>query len=356
MNSIESDLISVIIPCHNQAMLSPVDPVSRGANEVVSKPLVSIIIIFLNEERFLSEAIESVLGQTYNNWELWLVDDGSTDGSTSIARRYAERYATKFHYLDHEGHQNLGMSESRNLGILHAKGEYVAFLDADDVWLAHKLEQQVRLMLSQPEAAMVYGSPQLWHSWEAAPSNISRDSSQPIGIKPDTLIRPPTLLALFLGKKAITPAPSDVLLRREIIDRVNRFENSFRGLYEDQAFFTKVSFHAPVFVSGQCWCRHRQHEGSACSVGKKTGEYRSGYPAFLNWSEQYLYEKGAKNTEVWRVLQKQLWPYRHPILYHSFARAQRFGRRLEELGKRIGRQTLPGPAYRWLRARRHSLQ
>src|SRR6478672_466011 len=112
-------------------------------------PLVSSIIIFFNAEKFFEEAIESVLAQTYGNWELILADDGSTDGSTAIALRYAQQYPEKIRYVEHEGHQNCGMSATRNLGICHAKGEYIAFLDADDVWFPYKLEQQVEIMKSQ---------------------------------------------------------------------------------------------------------------------------------------------------------------------------------------------------------------
>src|SRR5215207_7546630 len=134
-----------------------------------SRPLVSSIIIFLNEERFIEEAIESVFAQTYDNWELLLVDDGSTDGSTQHALQYAERYPGKVRYLEHPGHQNRGMTVSRNLGVDHAEGEYIALLDADDVWLEHKLEQQVAIMNSHPEVGMVYGNQQYWYSWTGDP-------------------------------------------------------------------------------------------------------------------------------------------------------------------------------------------
>src|SRR5215207_10509527 len=139
-----------------------------------SKPLVSCIIIFLNAERFMREAIESVFAQTYDNWELLLVDDGSTDGSTHMALRYAERHSGKVRYLEHLGHQNRGMSASRNLGLSHAKGEYIGFLDADDVWLPHKLQQQVQILNSHPEAGMVYGTWQYWYSWTGRPEDIQR--------------------------------------------------------------------------------------------------------------------------------------------------------------------------------------
>jgi glycosyltransferase involved in cell wall biosynthesis len=103
------------------------------------KPVVSIVVIFLNAEQFIREAIESAFAQTYKCWELLLVDDGSADGSKAIAHQYAALYPERVLYLEHHDHQNRGMSASRNLGVSHARGKYIAFLDADDVWLPHKL-------------------------------------------------------------------------------------------------------------------------------------------------------------------------------------------------------------------------
>src|SRR5262245_49569485 len=99
-----------------------------------SRPLVSVIMIFLNAERFFLEAIESVFAQTYSNWELLLIDDGSTDGSTEIALRYAKNSPEKVRYFEHNGHCNRGTAASRNLGLSQARGDYIAQLDADDVW------------------------------------------------------------------------------------------------------------------------------------------------------------------------------------------------------------------------------
>ena len=240
-----------------------------------SEPLVSVIIIFLNEERFLEEAIGSVFAQSYSRWELLLVDDGSWDGSMAIARRFANQYHGKVRYLEHEGHRNQGMSASRNLGLRHATGEYIAFLDADDVWLPHKLERQLAVMESQPEAEMVYGAPQLWYSWTKRQEDSQRDCLQAITVPPGTLVRPHALLTLFLSRRAITPAPSDVLLRRRIVVQVGGFEESFRGMYEDQVFFAKVACASPIFVSGECWSKHRQHANSFCSISKGNGEYYS---------------------------------------------------------------------------------
>src|SRR5688572_9625007 len=98
------------------------------------QPLVSAITIVLNGEKYIEVAIASVRAQTYDRWELLLVDDGSTDSSTQISKEYTKRYPEKIRYLEHDGHANRGMSASRNLGVAHARGQFVAFLDSDDVW------------------------------------------------------------------------------------------------------------------------------------------------------------------------------------------------------------------------------
>src|SRR4051812_22492076 len=127
--------------------------------------LVSVIIAFMNEERFLAEAIESVIKQDYNNWELILVDDGSSDGSVGIANRYVMNHPGKIRYTEHANHANKGVSASRNQGIAIAKGDLVAVLDADDVWLPSKLTDQVTLLAANPDAMLLCEASQYWYSW-----------------------------------------------------------------------------------------------------------------------------------------------------------------------------------------------
>jgi glycosyltransferase involved in cell wall biosynthesis len=280
-------------------------------------PLVSVIIIFLNGEKFIQEAIESVWAQTYDHWELLLVDDGSTDQSTEMTRLYAQQYPGKVRYLEHAGHQNRGMSATRNVGIRHASGELIAFLDADDVWLPQKLERQVALLRSQPEAAMVYGATQYWSSWTGNPEDAARDYVPVLGVQPDTLFRPPRLITLLypLGK-ATAPCPSDLMVRREIIDCVGGFEESFTGkyqLYEDQAFLAKVYLKGGVFVSSECWDRYRLHADSCMAVVKRAHQYHCVRRYFLHWLEAYLSREGVKDTEIRKALKTAIWPYRHPI-------------------------------------------
>ena len=285
-----------------------------------AQPLVSGTIIFLDGERFLEEAIRSVLAQTYENWELMLVDDGSTDGSTAIARSYAERYPEKLHYLEHPEHKNRGMSASRNLGIKHSKGDVIAFLDADDIWEPTKLAEQVALLQSQPEAAMLYGRTLWWFSWTGKPEDINRDRPTRLAVPPDTLVRPPELLSRVLAIDDELPCTCSVLIRREVIERVGGPEESFHGQYEDMIFYAKIFLEYPVFVAGGCWDRYRQHPDSHCSITTRQGLYHATKPnpsrgAYLAWISHFLEAKGYKNTEVWKVLREVQWPYRHPILY-----------------------------------------
>src|SRR5438876_12133860 len=117
------------------------------------QPLVSVVLIFYNAQAFLDETVRSVFAQEYKDWELILVDDGSTDQSTAMARQLANDNPDRVRCLQHPSHTNRGASASRNLGVREARGQFIALLDADDVWLPHKLAQQVQILEQNPRAA-----------------------------------------------------------------------------------------------------------------------------------------------------------------------------------------------------------
>jgi glycosyltransferase involved in cell wall biosynthesis len=282
-------------------------------NGTSTGPLVSVIIIFLNTERYLEEAIRSVFDQSYGNWELLLVDDGSTDGSTAIARGYAGRHPDRVRYLEHEGHQNRGMSASRNLGIQHARGEHIAFLDADDVWFPPTLQEQVAMLEAHPEAGVVYGPIQYWYSWTVDPAAQARDRVEPLGVPANSLVRPPSLLPLFLQDRAAVP--SGILVRRSVIEQIGGFEEQFRGEYEDQVFCAKLCLHVTLYASDRCWYRYRQHPASSVALGHQTGQTHLARERFLTWLESYLREQKVRDPRIWRALYSELWPFRLPRLF-----------------------------------------
>jgi glycosyltransferase involved in cell wall biosynthesis len=306
------------------------------------KQLVSVVIPFLNAEAFMQETIESVFTQTYDNWELLLVDDGSIDASTEMARRYAQQYPEKVRYFAHQGHQNRGTSASRNLGGNHANGKYVALLDADDVWIPEKLQRQVAILQSHPEAGMTYGPSQFWYSWTGEAEDNQRDFIQTLYAPGNTLVRPPTLLGLFLRQQNAVPMPSAVLVKRDVIERIGGWEEAFRALYDDQAFYAKVSLEVPVFVEGMCYCKYRQHPNSLCAGMKRTGRVLAARLRFYNWLEEYLARQQVRDDEVWAALRQVLWPYRHPILRRLYSRYKRHPHPvLQRLYKRWGHRLMP---------------
>src|SRR5690606_8681821 len=104
------------------------------------KALVSIITPMFNSEAYISETINSVLNQTYTNWELILIDDGSTDRTVNIIKNFMERdERIKFYELE----LNSGPAFARNIGINKAKGKYLTFLDADDIWFSNFIESSI---------------------------------------------------------------------------------------------------------------------------------------------------------------------------------------------------------------------
>jgi len=320
------------------------------------RPLVSVIIIFLNGGTFIQEAINSILAQTYENWELFLVDDGSTDESTATALHYARRYPDKIQYVEHPGHQNRGMSASRNAGLTHARGEYIAFLDADDVWAPRKLEEQVAILQAHSHVAMVYGPGHFWRSWTGTPEDSQRDHIQKyLGASLDSFVPPPTLVETFLRDAGI-PSPSGVMVRHTVVKEVGGFEDAFRTNHEDAVFYTKVCLRSPVFIASRVWYKHRIHPNSCSVTTAGTQKYAVDRLTYLRWVENYLLQHGFTDHSTRQVLHEQLWPYLHPTLHRVRSTTQELVRQLKLFLKAVGRQMLPGATQHWLRLQREELR
>ncbi len=277
-------------------------------------PLVSCIVAFLDGEPFLEDAIVSIAAQSWQRWELLLVDDGSSDGSSARARDWSER-DPRIRYLEHPGHANRGKSASRNLGLAHATGKYVAFLDHDDTWLPNKLTDQVAILEAHPEAGMTYGRTRFWHSWTGKPEDRARDGFTVHRVPPETVVAPPRLVIDFLADERGLPSPCSVLVRREVAERVGGFENEFRTIYDDVVFFYKVMIEAPVQVSGACWDSYRQHPGNSVAAARRSGEWHPRRPNLrrgnlLRWLDCHLSSRASVDPELRAALDAELEPYR----------------------------------------------
>jgi glycosyltransferase involved in cell wall biosynthesis len=313
-----------------------------------ANPLVSVVLIFFNAEKFIGQAIESVLSQTYRNWELLLVDDGSTDASSVIAGRYAFESPDKIRYLQHPGHANRGAPASRNFGMSRACGELIALLDADDVWLPHKLERQVSILQENEAAAVVFGRPIYWFSWTGRAEDRLADVSPRPGLPLNRVAMPPEpLLHSYPLSAGSAPCPSDLLFRRSLFDQSLNFEESFHGplqLYEDQVFLTKVYLQAPVYVADECWLLYRQHDTSCIATTRRVGAYDRVRQHYLDWLSKYLRTSGFIDPRVRKALRTARSSYDHPVRERVRTMTSRV-RRLTH--KALGR-FLPEPLLSWM--------
>ena len=296
-------------------------------------PRISIITPVLNAERFLTETLASVLAQTYADWELILIDDGSSDASPDIAAAAANG-DRRIRAVSMPANARHGAAAARNAGLALAKGEFVAFLDADDLYEPQKLEIELALLDAHPQAAMVFG-PTLWWRDGDRPWHWV----EPMQRQANRLYAPPALVSkVILSLDWHVPCTCAVLIRRSAITAVGGFEEQFT-LYEDQMLWTKLFLRYPVFIHGQCLARYRQHEHSVSAEATRSGQYqRTGEhgarAAFLDWVARYLGNEPA----LQHALRLARAPYAAPSLQRSadlaYLRSKRVAHRLERTIRR----------------------
>ena len=255
-----------------------------------------MVVPFYNPGPFLREAIDSVLSQTYDHWELILVDDGSSDCSVSVAQEFAAAYPGKIKYFSHPNKVNRGMAASRNLGTAHASGEFIAHLDADDFYPPDKIRQQMDVLEANPEVAMVFGKMLLWHSWSGGPDVVQRFTC-PV----DTVLNPPKFFRLLLSGRN---DPAGYLMRKSAMNEVGGYPVAFE-MCEDWGLYVKICLKHPVYVQSHWNYKYRQHENQTCSIARQQGTFYAQFAPFLAWLDEYTRGKGAYiRLVVWYAIGK----------------------------------------------------
>jgi glycosyltransferase involved in cell wall biosynthesis len=190
------------------------------------KPQVSVVIPTYNRAWCLGEAVDSVLAQRFRDFELIVVDDGSTDATAAVLAGYGGT----IRILQQE---NRGVSAARNAGIAAARGELIAFLDSDDIWLPVKLWRQVEFFNRYPEA-LICQTEEVWvrNGRRVNPGRRHR--------KPEGMIFEPSLELCLVS-------PSAVMVRRELFDRVGFFDERLPAC-EDYDLWLRVSCRYPVHL------------------------------------------------------------------------------------------------------------
>lgn len=273
-------------------------------------PVVSVIIPAYNAELYIRQTLESVLSQTYQNIEILVVDDGSQDGTAEIAESFVQR-DSRVHLLKQA---NAGVAAARNLAIAHSQGEYIAPIDADDIWYPQKLEKQVQCMLqSGPEVGLVY----TWSTHIDEAGLIIGKSKLEWANIPEGLIYPILIYCNFLDNA------SNPLIRRSCIDQVGGFNPELRAQNaqgcEDWDLYLRIAdgyeFRAiPEFLVG-----YRQLLGSMASNCRAMAksyelvmtEVQARHPeipeSLYRWSKGFFYHylvgKSYKSGAHWSTLQ-----------------------------------------------------
>jgi glycosyltransferase involved in cell wall biosynthesis len=233
------------------------------------------------------------------------------------------------------------------LGIRQASGDYIALLDADDVWIPSKLEQQVPIMDAHPEVDMVYGTTLIWYSGNGTLPGSRQDYVADMGMPLEQVSSGRLLLTRMLSQQAKSPSMSNVLVRRAGIVRAGFFEEQFQGMHDDQVFLVKLCLRSRVFVSDKCWDKYRKHPDSCLARATALGQCHAARGRYLNWIRIYLAEQGERGSEVWGVVEEQLRPYGFP------GRLQLRGRQATRATRRftlnLARRILPRPFRAWLR-------
>jgi glycosyltransferase involved in cell wall biosynthesis len=227
-----------------------------GPPAAAAPPLVSIVIPAYNCAEFINEALQSIYRQTYSHWEIIVVDDGSTDATSSILALHRKR-------IRYFAQENKGTAAARNAGLRQVRGDLIAFLDNDDVWLPEKLEHQVRVMQAWPDCGLVFTDgktfteagvrresvlSQRLHSWLDAHATG------------DPLVAKGCMFRKLLFANEISSA-SSVMLRRTIVERAGGFDEAI-PIADDYDLWLRVARQHAVAVIRRCLYMWRWHDAS----------------------------------------------------------------------------------------------
>jgi glycosyltransferase involved in cell wall biosynthesis len=207
---------------------------------------VSVIMPAYNREKFLGAAVESVIAQTFRDWELLIVDDGSTDRTAAIAREFERTHPEQIRVLSQ---RNAGVTVARNTAIRAAGGTHFAFLDSDDLWPATKLERQAELFASRPDLAFAYSG-----------YLLIDEAGRPIReVKPDPRLQGCIQELLWLEDNEIVGAT--LMIGREALFKVGLFDERLKGA-ENFDLRLKLARLGPVAFVNEALYLYRKHDDS----------------------------------------------------------------------------------------------
>lgn len=245
-------------------------------------PLVSVIIPAYNAESYLAITLESVLNQTFSNFEILIIDDGSTDKTTHIALKYS-LLDDRIRLIKQDNH---GVATSRNVGIKYAKGEYLAFLDADDIWLPHKLETHIEHFHNTPNLGLSFGKVEFITVDGHSTKQYSNSRLQ--NIHPEDL---------YYENLVITP--SNAVIPKQVFAEIGGFDPEINGM-EDAELFLRIT------------CSHWKVEG----IDQILIQYRNNSSGFSSHLQRL--------EKVWEEANTKIHSYAPDLIINHYATAKAY--------------------------------
>jgi glycosyltransferase involved in cell wall biosynthesis len=199
-----------------------------------NNPLVSVIIPVYNGQKYLAATIESVIQQTYQPLEIIVIDDGSTDNSTAIARSYSE--------VNYIYQNNQGVAVARNTGIANSQGEFIAFIDQDDLWTSNKLAVQIDYLLKHPNLAYTITKMRTF---------LESDIDKPAWLK-----------AEFLDSDISAYIVGSLVAHRFIFNQIGKFNPIYKFGNDSDWFFRAIDAGFPATVIPEMLLYKRIHDAN----------------------------------------------------------------------------------------------
>lgn len=260
------------------------------------QPLVSIIMNCYNSDTYLKEAIDSVIAQTYQNWEIIFWDNQSTDKSAEIVKSYSDK---RIKYFYASKHTLLG--EARNLAVEKASGKWIGFLDCDDLWYSNKLEVQLQNVVNN--IGMIYSRMEFLIEESGIQTNMGKGISKKNYPKRKNL--PTGEIFDKLLFECFIPLPS-VLIKSELFNQVGGIDSSLK-VAEDYDIFLKIAKISKVKAIDNVLCKYRVHENNlshqnmektfeeSIKLVKKYFQVRFAKEAISYWNCKKEYYKDSSN-------------------------------------------------------------
>ena len=215
----------------------------------MNTPFLSVCAPAYKAERFLAAALGSLRAQTFTDWELIVVEDGTHDRTEEIVAEFSHHGRQPVHFLRHE--KNQGLPATRNTGITLARGHWIVLLDQDDLWAPDHLASLVDCARAQPAATLIHAGSVLFDSDTGRETEVRAPSPAVVADYP---------LSLFLGDYCIQP--SSVMLAKSLWTRVGGFNAEFRYV-EDREMWMRCARAGAVFAyTGRNTCLYRKHATS----------------------------------------------------------------------------------------------